>query len=152
MLINNCKDKEYTYVHYTLYSIHTTLHYITLHYTTLHYTTPHTHTHSASSVIQISVIRHLNYLKSSDNCSIRVFRKEMYVLLEHFVIGVCSIRVFQQISVYNKSMGFIYLNKFTYLNTFLRSLVQRCSDNQGCTVLQTSHSYIQYHSHIRDFH
>ena len=28
-----------------------------------------------------------------------------------------------------KSCIFTYPNKFTYLNTFLRSLVQRCSDN-----------------------
>jgi len=46
------------------------------------------------------------------------------VLLEYFSIGVCSIRandcsirVFGQSPVY-KSMGFSYLNKFTYLNTF----------------------------------
>ena len=38
------------------------------------------------------------------------------VLLGYFVTGVYSIRVVQQSSVY-KSMGFIYPNKFTYLNT-----------------------------------
>ena len=32
-------------------------------------------------------------------------------------------------------MGFIYLNKFTYLNTFVIQLAQRCSDNGGPTVL-----------------
>ena len=28
-------------------------------------------------------------------------------------------------------MGFIYLNKFTYLNTFVIQLAQRCLDNRG---------------------
>ena len=54
----------------------------------------------------------------------------MYVLLEYFVTGVCSIRVFQQSSVY-KCMGFSYPNKFTFLNTFVIQLTQRCSDNGG---------------------
>ena len=31
-------------------------------------------------------------------------------------------------------MGFIYLNKFTYLNTFMNELTHRCSDNGGPTV------------------
>jgi len=32
-------------------------------------------------------------------------------------------------------MGFIYPKKFTYLNTFVIQLAQRCSDNGGSTVL-----------------
>jgi len=36
-------------------------------------------------------------------------------------------------SVY-KSMGFVHLNKFTYLNTFVIQLVHKCSDNGGPTV------------------
>ena len=62
------------------------------------------------------------------------------VLLEYFSIGVCSIRVndcsisvFGQSPIY-KSMGFSYPNKFTDLNTFLKSFEQRCSDNRGCIV------------------
>ena len=31
-------------------------------------------------------------------------------------------------------MGFIYLNKFTYLNTFMIKLAHKCSDNGGPTV------------------
>jgi len=57
----------------------------------------------------------------------------MTVLLEYFAKSVCCIRVVQRSSVY-KSMGFIYPNKFTYLNTFLKSLVQRSLVNRGCTV------------------
>jgi len=34
-------------------------------------------------------------------------------------------------SVY-KSMDFIHLNKFTYLNTFVIQLVHKCSDNGPC--------------------
>ena len=56
-------------------------------------------------------------------CSIRIFVK-----------SVCSIRVVNRSSVY-KSMGFIYPNKFTYLNTFVIQLAQRCSDNGGPTVI-----------------
>jgi len=33
-------------------------------------------------------------------------------------------------------MGFTYPGKFTYLNTFVMQVAQRCSDNQGSTVLQ----------------
>ena len=55
------------------------------------------------------------------------------VLLEYFVTGVCSIRVVQQSSIY-KLMGFIYPNKFTYLNTFVLQLAHRRSDNGGPTV------------------
>ena len=33
-------------------------------------------------------------------------------------------------------MGFIYLNKFTYLSTFVIQLAQRCSDNGGPAVTQ----------------
>ena len=57
----------------------------------------------------------------------RLSEHQMTVLLEYYSIGVCSIKVndcsiraFGQSPVY-KSMGFSYLNKFTYLNTFLRS-------------------------------
>ena len=32
-------------------------------------------------------------------------------------------------------MGFTYLDKFTYLNTFVIQVAQRCSDNGGSTVL-----------------
>ena len=32
-------------------------------------------------------------------------------------------------------MGFTYLDKFTYLNTFVIQVARRCSDNQGPTVL-----------------
>ena len=32
-------------------------------------------------------------------------------------------------------MGFTYLDKFTYLNTFVIEVAQRWSDNQGPTVL-----------------
>ena len=31
-------------------------------------------------------------------------------------------------------MGFTYLNKFSYLNTFVMEVAQRCSDNGGRTV------------------
>ena len=51
---------------------------------------------------------------------------KLTVLLEYFSIGVCSIRVndcsirvFGQNPVY-KSMGFSYLNKFTYLNALAK--------------------------------
>ena len=50
-----------------------------------------------------------------------------------FCQGVCSIRVIQQSSVY-KSMSLIYPNKFTYLNTVVIQLAQRCLDNRGQTV------------------
>ena len=49
---------------------------------------------------------------------------DVTVLLEYFGISMhsirvndCSIRVVEQSSVY-KSMGFSYLDNFTYLNTF----------------------------------
>ena len=32
-------------------------------------------------------------------------------------------------------MGFTYPDKFTYLNTFVIQVAQRCSDNGGPTVL-----------------
>jgi len=56
--------------------------------------------------------------------------------------GDCSIRAFcykcmfyKSISMKPcKSMGFIYLNKFIYLNTFVIQLVHRCSDNRGSTI------------------
>ena len=32
-------------------------------------------------------------------------------------------------------MGFTYPDKFTYLNTFVMQVAQRCSDNRGPTVL-----------------
>ena len=57
------------------------------------------------------------------------------VLLGYFVAGVCTIRVVQQSSVY-KSMGFIYPNKFTYLNTFVIQLAHKCSENGGPTVFK----------------
>ena len=44
-----------------------------------------------------------------------------------------SVKVVEQISIY-KSLGFIYLNKFTNLNTFMIKLVHNCSDNGGPTV------------------
>ena len=55
----------------------------------------------------------------------------MTILLIYFVnryiIGVCSVRVVQGVSVY-KSMGFIYPNLSVI------QLAQRCSDNRGPTV------------------
>ena len=57
----------------------------------------------------------------------------MTVLLKYFVTSVCSIRVVEWRSE-NKSMGFIYPNKFTYLNTFVIQLAHRYLDNQGPTV------------------
>jgi len=47
--------------------------------------------------------------------------------------SVHSIRVVEQSFVY-KSMGLIYLNKFTYLNTFMIKMAHKCSDNGGPTV------------------
>ena len=32
-------------------------------------------------------------------------------------------------------MGFTYPDKFSYLNTFMMQVAQRCSDNRGHTVL-----------------
>jgi len=34
-------------------------------------------------------------------------------------------------------MGFSYLEKFTYLNTFVMELAQRCLDNGGPTVVRS---------------
>ena len=34
-------------------------------------------------------------------------------------------------------MGLSYLVKFTYLNTFVMELAQRCSDNGGRTVVRS---------------
>ena len=79
-------------------------------------------------------ISHATLLRYSRTSIIRTVT--MTVLLEYFVTGVCSIRVVQQSSVY-KSMGFIYPNKFTYLNTFVIQLTHRCSDNGGPTVSST---------------
>ena len=72
---------------------------------------------------RILVIQHLDYPNTKSDCSIRVFRRS---------------------PVY-KSLGFGYPNKFTYLNTFLRSLEQRCS---GCTVLSNKNTQQQYHPDI----
>jgi len=55
------------------------------------------------------------------------------VLSEYLSICVCSIGVVQRSSVY-ESVGFIYLNKFTYLNTLVIRLAQSCSNNEGPTV------------------
>ena len=64
----------------------------------------------------------LSKSRLSDTSIIRL--SKVTVLLEHFSIGVCSIRVddcfirvLGQSPVY-KSMGFSYPNKFTYLNIF----------------------------------
>ena len=35
-------------------------------------------------------------------------------------------------------MGFTYPGKFTYLNTFMMQVAQRCSDNRGPTVIRYS--------------
>jgi len=40
-------------------------------------------------------------------------------------------------------MGFIYLNKFTYLNTSVIQVAQRCSDNGGPTVIVIMSSIIE---------
>ena len=48
-------------------------------------------------------------------------------------VSVCSVRVVEQSSVF-KSMGFIYLNKFTYLNTFMIKPAHKCLGNGGATV------------------
>ena len=61
--------------------------------------------YSASLVIQISIIPHLNYPNAKSDCSIRV--------------NDCPIRVFGQSPVY-KSMSFSYPNKFIYPNTFAK--------------------------------
>jgi len=78
------------------------------------------------------IIQTLEYLSSSSDCSIRVFCQQEYVLLERFVTSVCCIRVFQRSSVY-KSVGFIHLGKFTYLNMFMIQLAQKYLDNGGPT-------------------
>ena len=39
-------------------------------------------------------------------------------------------------------MGFTYLEKFSYLNTFMLGLAQRCSDNGGLTVSNLTDSQI----------
>jgi len=67
------------------------------------------------------------------HCPFRVFCQQVYVLLNYFITGLCCLRVDQHCSIY-KSIGFIQLNKLTYLNTFMIQLAQRCSDNGGPTV------------------
>ena len=67
----------------------------------------HIHKYSRTFIIRTSIIRTLDYPKSSGDCSIRVFCQQVYVLLEYFVKDVCPIRIVQQSSVY-KSMDFIY--------------------------------------------
>ena len=39
-------------------------------------------------------------------------------------------------------MGFTYPDKFTYLNTFLILLAQKCSDNGGPTVIYLVMRYV----------
>ena len=69
-------------------------------------------------------------------------KRELTALLEYFDSKymfyqcVFSIRVFDHNFDY-KSMGFTYMypDEFTYLNTFVIQVAQRCSDNGGPTVL-----------------
>ena len=57
--------------------------------------------------------KHLDYLSAECDCSIRVLSSVCI-----FIRGNdCSIRVVERRSIYT-SMGFIYPNNFTYLNTF----------------------------------
>ena len=48
-------------------------------------------------------------------------------------------------------MGFTYPAKFTYLNTFVMQVAQRCSDNRGPTEL-SFHLILTSVKHMGDLH